>query len=73
MGAKLTRGLTFIGYIPSSHLYTMPNQFLIHIDLVSTVIIAPIEFHAYVSLTIGVVPTVTIIAVVIVVTCTAFK
>ena len=44
-----------------------------YIGLSSTVIIAPIEFHAYVSLTIGVVPVVTIIAVVIVATSTAFK
>ena len=34
---------------------------------------APIEFHAYLSLTIGVVPAVTILAVVIVSTSAAFK
>ena len=46
---------------------------LIHIGLPSTIIIAPIEFHAYVSLSIGVVLVVTIIAVVVVTTSTTFK
>ena len=46
---------------------------LIHIGLASTIIIVPIEFHAYVNLTIGMVQVVIIIAIVIVATCAAFK
>ena len=54
--------------------YSMPNKYFnTYIGLASIVIIAPIEFHAYVSLTIGVVPAVTIIAVVIIATSTTFK
>ena len=49
------------------------TSILTHIGLASTIIIAPIEFYAYVNLTIGVVPVVTIIAVVIVATSAAFK
>ena len=46
---------------------------VIHLDLVSTIVIVPIEFHAYVNLTIGVVPVVIIIALVIVATSATFK
>ena len=46
---------------------------LIYLGLASTIIIVPIEFHAYFNLTIGVVPVVTIIAVVIVATSTTLK
>ena len=46
---------------------------LTYIGLAFTIIIVPIEFYAYVNLTIGVVPVVTIIAVVIVATSTTFK
>ena len=46
---------------------------LTHIGLASTIVVVPIEFHVYVNLTIGVVPVVNIIAVVIVATSTAFK
>ena len=42
-----------------------PMGILIHIGLPSTIIIAPIEFHVYVSLSIGVVLVVTRIAVVV--------
>ena len=41
--------------------------------LASTIIIALIEFYAYVSLTIGMVPAITKIALVIVATSAAFK
>ena len=46
---------------------------LTHIGFASTIIIVLIEFHAYVNLTIDVVPVVTIVAVVIVATSTTFK
>ena len=46
---------------------------LTHIGLALIIVIVPIESHAYVSFTIGVVPVVTIIAVVIVATSTTFK
>ena len=49
------------------------TSILTHIGLASTIIIVPIEFHAYVNLTIGMVPVVIIIAVVIVATSAAFK
>ena len=49
------------------------TSMLTNIGLAFTVIIAPIEFHASVSLSIGVVLAVTIIAVVIVATSTTFK
>ena len=44
-----------------------------HIGLASTIVIALIEYHAYISLTIGLVSAVTIIALVIIATFTAFK
>ena len=46
---------------------------LTHIGLASTIIIAPIEFHAHVSLIIGMVLAVTIIAAVIVAIAATFK
>ena len=49
------------------------TSILTHIGLASTIIIVPIEFHAYVNLTIGMVQVVIIIAVVIVATSAAFK
>ena len=49
------------------------THLLTHIGLASTIIIVLIEFHAYVNLTIDVVPVVTIVAVVIVATSTTFK
>ena len=49
------------------------TSILTHIGLASTIIIVPIEFHAYVNLTIDVVLVVTIIAVVIVATSATFK
>ena len=50
-----------------------PTGILTHIGLASNIIIVPIEFHAHVNLTIGVVRVVTIIAVVKVATSTTFK
>ena len=49
------------------------TSILTHIGLASTIIIVPIEFHAYVNLTIGMVQVVIIITVVIVATSAAFK
>ena len=49
------------------------TSILIHLGLASTVVIAPIESYAYVSLSISILPIVTIIAVVIVATSTTFK
>ena len=46
---------------------------LTQIGLAYTIIIVPIEFYAYVNLTISVVPIVTIIAIVIVATSATFK
>ena len=46
---------------------------LAYIGLASIIVIALIEFHAHVSSAIGVVPVITIRALVIVATCTAFK
>ena len=49
------------------------TSILTHIGLASTIIIAPTGFHVYVNLTIGVVPAVTVIAVVIVAISATFK
>ena len=49
------------------------TSILIHISLLPTIVIVPKEFHAYVNLTIGVIPVVTIVVVAIVTTSTAFK
>ena len=46
---------------------------LAYIGLASIIIVALIEFHAHGSSAIGVVPAITIIVLVIVATCTAFK
>ena len=54
-------------------LVVYPTSILANLGLASTIIIISIEFHAYVNFTIGVVPVVTIIAVVIVATSTTFK
>ena len=54
-------------------LVVCPTSNLIHLGLASTIIIVPIEFHAIVNLTIGVVPVATVVAVVIVATSAAFK
>ena len=49
------------------------TSILTHIGLASTIVIALIEYHAYISLTISLVSAITIIALVIIATSTAFK
>ena len=49
------------------------TRILVHIGLASIIIIALIEFHAHVSLAIGVVPAIIIIALVIIGTYIVFK
>ena len=49
------------------------TSILTHIGLASTIAIALIEYHAYISLTIGLVSAITIIALVIIATFAAFK
>ena len=56
-----------------SIVYTTRFFFLTHLGLASYVKIAPIELHAYVSLSIGMVPAVIMIEVVIIATSATFK
>ena len=49
------------------------TSILVYIGLASIIVIAPIKFHAIVSLTLGVVTAATVIAVVIVATHATFK
>ena len=51
----------------------MPTGILIYTGLASTMVVALIEFHTYVSLTTGVVPAITIIALAIVASYATFK
>ena len=66
--AQLSVGVTLV-----STLVVCLTSILTHIGLASTIIIVPIEFYAYVILTIGMVPVAIIIAVVIFATSAAFK
>ena len=56
MGANLTREQISLGKNLVATSIVCLISILTHRDLASTTIIALIEFHAYVSLTIGVVP-----------------
>ena len=62
-----------MGITPVATFIICLTSILTHIGLASTIAIALIEYHAYISLTIGLVLAITIIALVIIATSAAFK